>query len=80
MKKILFFAPIMFVVCIGVSECWRTPRCGDIIGRDGTYVRSHYRSSPNRSCNDNWSVSPNVKSYAGRKGTRKPTWNKQSPD
>lgn len=46
---------------------------------DGTYVRPHYRSSPDGSYNNNWSVYPNVNPYTGRQGTRPPTWNDRSP-
>ena len=46
---------------------------------DGTYVAPHWRSSPNRSYNDNWSVKPNYNPYKGKSGTRNPTWNNQNP-
>lgn len=46
---------------------------------DGTYVQPHYRSSPNRSYNDNWSVSPNTNPYTGKRGTRSPTLNDRPP-
>lgn len=36
---------------------------------DGTYVRPHYRSSPDRSHNNNWSVRGNVNPYTGQRGT-----------
>lgn len=45
---------------------------------DGTYVAPHYRSSPNSSYNDNWSVSPNVNPHTGQQGTRQPSWNDNS--
>ena len=47
--------------------------------RDGTYVSPHWRSSPNSSYNDNWSVRPNINPYTGQLGTRSPTFNDQSP-
>lgn len=39
---------------------------------DGTYVQPHYRSNPNTSTYDNWSVKPNVNPYTGQAGTRNP--------
>jgi hypothetical protein len=42
--------------------------------KDGTYVEPHYRSSPDKSHNNNWSVSPNVNPYTGKQGTQKPTY------
>ncbi|MCW5729984.1 MAG: hypothetical protein KIT20_04445 [Alphaproteobacteria bacterium] len=47
--------------------------------RDGTYVAPHYRSSPDRSYNNNWTVSPNVNPYTGQMGTRQPTLNDRPP-
>ena len=39
---------------------------------DGTYVQPYYRSAPNNSRLDNWSVKPNINPYTGQKGTRNP--------
>jgi len=47
--------------------------------RDGTYVAPYYRSSPDSSYNNNWSVSPNINPYTGQQGSRSPTWNSQTP-
>jgi hypothetical protein len=41
---------------------------------DGHYVRPHYRSMPDDSYNNNWSVRPNVNPYTLEHGTRSPTW------
>ncbi len=49
------------------------------IRRDGTYVAPHYRSSPDRSYNNNWAVKPNVNLYTGQNGTKQPTWNDRPP-
>ena len=35
---------------------------------DGTYVQPHYRSSPDSSRNNNWSVYPNINPYTGQRG------------
>ena len=47
--------------------------------KDGTYVAPHYRSAPDRSYNNNWSTSPNVNPYTGKRGTRSPTWDDRLP-
>jgi hypothetical protein len=47
--------------------------------KDGTYVQPHYRSSPDSSYNNNWSVSPNTNPYSGQQGTRQPTYNDRPP-
>lgn len=46
---------------------------------DGTYVQGHYRSSPDTSYNNNWSVAPNVNPYTGERGDRSPTYNDNYP-
>ena len=38
---------------------------------DGTYVKSHYRSSPNSTVTDNWSYKGNINPYTGKVGTNK---------
>ena len=40
---------------------------------NGTYVAPHYRSSPDSSFNNNWSVQGNVNPYTGQSGTRAPS-------
>ena len=47
--------------------------------KDGTYVAPHYRSSPDRSYNNNWSVNPNVNPHTGQQGTRPPTFDDRPP-
>jgi len=46
---------------------------------NGTYVAPYYRSSPDSSYNNNWSVSPNVNPYTGQQGSHSPTWNDRPP-
>jgi len=38
---------------------------------NGTYVRPHYRSSPNSTQRDNYSTYGNYNPYSGKRGTRK---------
>ena len=37
---------------------------------NGTYVPSHYRSTADRSFQNNWSTKPNSNPYTGKRGTR----------
>ena len=46
---------------------------------DGTYVQGHYRSSPDNSYNNNYSVRGNTNPYTGEGGTRSQTYNDQTP-
>lgn len=43
--------------------------------KDGTYVKPHYRSSPNNTKTDNWSTKGNVNPYTGKVGTKSPSYN-----
>lgn len=40
--------------------------------KDGTYVSSYKRTSPNSSKSDNFSTKGNVNPYTGKKGTKNP--------
>jgi hypothetical protein len=40
---------------------------------NGTYVQPYYRSAPDSSRNNNWSVSPNINPYTLQQGTRSPS-------
>ena len=46
---------------------------------DGVCVQGYWRSSPDDSYNNNWSVSPNINPYTGEQGTLAPTWNDRPP-
>ena len=47
---------------------------------DGMQVKGHYRSEPDSSYNNNWSVEGNQNSYTGEWGDRSPTFNDRTPD
>lgn len=47
--------------------------------KDGTYVNGHYRSDPDNSYNNNYSVRGNTNPYTGEAGTKSPTYNDQTP-
>lgn len=75
----VFFAAL--VLMLSAQVAWAQDVYVDGYYRDnGTYVQPHYRSAPDNSYNNNWSVSPNVNPYTGQQGTRAPTWNDQAPD
>ncbi len=42
------------------------------IKQNGTYVAPHFRTTPDRSFNNNFSTYPNVNPYTGKVGTRTP--------
>lgn len=47
--------------------------------KNGTYVAPHYRSHPDKSYNNNWSVKGNVNPFTGKPGTKKPTPDDKPP-
>ncbi len=74
----------IFGLAIGLlvaSVSWATAqvRVEGYTRNNGTYVAPHYRSSPDSSYNNNWSVSPNVNPYTGQQGSRSPTYNDRPP-
>jgi hypothetical protein len=71
---------IGFSLLLSLSSAWADQYVHGYYRNNGTYVQPYYRSSPDSSYNNNWSVSPNVNPYTGQTGTRAPTWNDQSPD
>jgi len=42
------------------------------VRKDGTFVNSHHRTSPNSTIKDNWTTSPNINPYTGKQGTKDP--------
>jgi hypothetical protein len=40
--------------------------------KNGTYVKPHHRTRPNKTKKDNWSTKGNVNPYTGKKGTKSP--------
>ncbi len=79
MRKLLAFLAVSLVAFTFMAEAFADSYVRGYTRRDGTYVQPHYRSSPDNSYNNNWSVSPNVNPYKGQSGTRSPTWNDRPP-
>lgn len=77
MKKLIAVLGLALIVFAGAVSADQSVR--GYYRNDGTYVQPHYRSSPDRSYNNNWSVSPNVNPYTGGQGTRQPTYNDRPP-
>ncbi|TAM48239.1 MAG: hypothetical protein EPN55_00700 [Gammaproteobacteria bacterium] len=78
MKKLIAVLGLALVVFAGAVSADQSVR--GYYRNDGTYVQPHYRSSPDRSYNNNWSVSPNVNPYTGERGARQPTYNDRPPN
>jgi len=79
MKTITTFISVLLLVLFSALTFAKDVYVNGYTRSDGTYVAPYYRSSPNKSYNDNWSTSPNTNPYTGKKGTRKPTYNDKSP-
>lgn len=44
------------------------------VKQNGTYVAPHFRTTPDRSFNNNFSTYPNINPYTGKVGTRAPRY------
>ena len=67
MKKI--FLGLVFVI-FTISSVLADTYVSGYYRSDGTYVKPHYRSSPDSYRNNNWSTSGNTNPYTGKSGTR----------
>ena len=67
MKKILLSIIILFFTATSVLA---DTYVSGYYRSDGTYVKPHWRSSPDSYKNNNWSTSGNTNPYTGKKGTR----------
>lgn len=79
MRKTLIAVAAALVSLTFVVEAFADTYVRGYYRKNGTYVQPHYRSSPDKSYNNNWSVRPNVNPYTGQQGTRSPTWNDRAP-
>jgi len=50
---------------------YRSTTVSPYVKRDGTFVGPSFRSTPNRSVNDNWSTKGNSNPFTGQKGSRR---------
>lgn len=66
MKK-LFLLVIAF--CLLTTSAFTDTFVNGYYRKNGTYVRPHYRSSPNYTVRDNWSYKGNINPYTGKVGT-----------
>lgn len=77
MKKLIALIGLALLVVVGAVSADQS--VNGYYRKDGTYVQPYYRSSPDSSYNNNWSVSPNVNPYSGQRGSQRPTYNDKPP-
>lgn len=70
MKNLTILALSLFLI----TDIHAATRVSGYYRSNGTYVQPHYRSSPNSTTSDNWSVRPNVNPYTGKIGTKSPDY------
>lgn len=68
----LILGAMAIVMVVGTAQAQGTTSVQGHIRKDGTYVPPHQRTLPNSTRTDNWSSSPNVNPYNGKKGTVDP--------
>lgn len=59
-----------FALCLFASPVLAEEYVNGHYRNDGTYVQPHWRSSPDNSYNNNWSVQPNVNPHTGEQGRK----------
>lgn len=69
-KLSIFIVLLVFLVTSLSSAYARSIRVRGYYRKDGTYVRSHYRSAPDGNFYNNWSTKGNVNPYTGKPGTK----------
>ena len=69
MKKLLFLLICMFPLLAGATS---NHHVKGYTKKDGTYVKSHRATNPNKTQRDNWSSKPNTNPYTGKQGTKEP--------
>ncbi len=79
MRKFFVAVAVALFVLTSAAESFSDTFVRGYTRQDGTYVAPHWRSSPDRSYNNNWSVRPNVNPHTGKRGTRNPTLNDRPP-
>ena len=79
MKKFLSVTALALIATTLFSFAYADEYVNGYTRRDGTVVQPYYRSSPDNSYNNNWSVRPKVNPNTGQMGTRAPTFDDRPP-
>ncbi|MBW7943354.1 MAG: hypothetical protein H3C64_13450 [Candidatus Kuenenia stuttgartiensis] len=73
MKKTIAISLIVASVFIAALTSKADDYVHGYYRNNGTYVKPHYRSNPDRNFYNNWSTYPNINPYSGTRGTRRTT-------
>lgn len=68
--KLLFKLLVVFSFILSFVAIAKDIKVKGYKRKNGTYVKSHYRSAPDSSINNNWTTEGNVNPYTGTDGTR----------
>lgn len=71
MKKLIVFTLTLIISSFSFAKDSHHVR--GYIKNDGTYVRSHRQTNPNKTQRDNWSAQGNINPYTGKQGSKKIT-------
>ena len=69
MKRLLMITALL--VSCQMTEGYGGKRIRGYYKKNGTYVKPHYRSRPNKRQRDNYSFDGNINPYTGKKGRKK---------
>ena len=67
--KTWLWALVLILGLSGLAEAGQT-RVRQHQRKNGTIVQQHYRTTPDRSKNNNWSSKGNINPHTGKKGSR----------
>ena len=75
MRRVLFLIMTLagFLSISGQSIATSNHNIKGYTKKDGTYIKSHRATNPNKTQRDNWSSKPNSNPYTGNKGTKNPS-------
>lgn len=80
MKHIAFFLVAILFISLCAEAGFAAERVRAYTKRDGTRVKSHYRTKADRTVDNNWSTRGNVNPYTGTAGTKPRSDERSSSD
>ena len=75
-----FIVSVVFLFVSVLSYAQSQTRVNGYYKKDGTYVQSHIRQTPNKTNHDNWSTQGQSNPYNGTQGTRAKDYSREAYD
>ena len=68
---VIFKRFFILVAMLAVSNLYGSVYVKGHVNKNGKYIKPYYKTSPNKTKQDNWSSKNQVNPYTGEKGTNK---------